>query len=98
MWLPVHPLAQQPTDPATTDVTGEVAALLQVVQGAMSRPALQAAMGLRNAEHFRKAYLAPAMAAGYLEMTLPDTPRSTRQAYHLSAQGQQLQRALKARS
>ena len=80
-----------------TDVTGEVAALLQRVQGAMSRPALQEAMGLRNAEHFRKAYLVPAMAAGYLEMTLPETPRSTRQAYRLTAEGQCVQRALKDR-
>ena len=44
--LPVHPLAKQPT----TDVTVEVADLLQVIQGNISRPALQAAMGLRNAE------------------------------------------------
>ncbi len=44
-------------------------------------------MGLRNAEHFRKAYLVPAMTAGLLEMTRPETPRSTRQAYRLSARG-----------
>ena len=106
--LPIHPLAQAPegttlevttdvTMDVTTDVTGEVAALLQRVQGAMSRPALQEAMGLRNAEHFRKTYLVPAMAAGYLEMTLPETPRSTRQAYRLTAEGQCVQRALKDR-
>lgn len=91
--LPVHPLAKQPT----TDVTVEVAALLQVIQGDMSRPALQAAMGLRNAEHFRKAYLVPAMTAGYLEMTLPDTPRSTRQRYRLTPLGLQRQRELKGK-
>ena len=67
--LQVHPLAKQPT----TDVTVEVAALLQVIQGHMPRPVLQAAMWLRNAEHFRKACLVPTMTAGYLEMTLPDT-------------------------
>ena len=95
--LPVHALAQQPTDQVTTDVTMdvttdvtmEVAALLRVVQGAMSRPALQEAMGLKNAEHFRKAYLVPAITAGYLEMTLPSTPRSTKQAYRVTALGQQ---------
>jgi ATP-dependent DNA helicase RecG len=97
--LPVHPLAKQPPTDVTTDVTTdvpvEVAALLQVIQGDMSRPVLQEAMGLRNAEHFRKAYLVPAMTAGYLEMTLPDTPRSTRQRYRLTPLGLQRQRELK---
>ena len=95
--LPVHALAQQPADRVTTDVTMdvttdvavEVAALLRVVQGAMSRPVLQAAMGLKNAEHFRKAYLVPAITAGYLEMTLPGTPHSTKQAYRLTALARQ---------
>ena len=95
--LPVHPLAQGPgasTDQVTTDVTTdvttvseEVAALLRVVQGEMARPALQVVMGLKNAEHFRKAYLVPAMESTCLEMTLPDTPRSTKQRYRLTAKG-----------
>jgi ATP-dependent DNA helicase RecG len=67
----------------------EVGALLKVVHGEMARPALQVAMGLRNAEHFRKAYLVPAVASGCLEMTLPDTPRSTKQRYRLTAKGRQ---------
>ncbi|WP_147376815.1 Fic family protein [Noviherbaspirillum saxi] len=75
----------------------EVAALLQVIQGNIPIPAMQAAMGLRNAEHFRKAYLAPAMTAGYLEMTLPDTPRSTRQRYRLTPLCLQRQRDLKGK-
>jgi ATP-dependent DNA helicase RecG len=78
-------------------VTVEVAALLQVIRGDMPRPALQAAMGLRNAEQFRKAYLVPAMTVGYLEMTLPDTPRSTRQRYRLTPLGLQRQRELKGK-
>lgn len=69
-----------------------------MIQGDMSRPELQRAMGLRNAEHFRKAYLAPAMAAGLLEMTLPETPRSTRQAYRLSSRGLTMREARKSLS
>lgn len=71
------------------DVTMDVANLLIRVSGEMSRPDLQAAMGLKNADHFRRAYLAPAMAAGLLEMTAPDSPRSTKQRYRLTAKGQQ---------
>jgi ATP-dependent DNA helicase RecG len=56
----VYPLAEQPT----TDATMDVEDLLQAMQGDMHRPALQAAIGLRNTEHFRKAYLVLALAAG----------------------------------
>ena len=90
--LPAHPLAEQPvggTDQVTMDVTMDVANLLTKVNGEMSRPDLQAAMELKNADHFRRAYLAPAMAAGLLEMTAPNSPRSTKQRYRLTAQGQQ---------
>jgi ATP-dependent DNA helicase RecG len=84
------PLAKQ----RTADVTVEVATLLQVIHWGVPVPALQAAMGLRNAEHFRKAYLVPAMKADYLEMTLPDTPCSARQRYHLTHLSLQRQREL----
>ena len=47
----------------------------------------QDAMGLKNAEHFRKAYLLPALTAGLVEMTLPDKPNSKSQRYRLTAQG-----------
>ena len=42
-----------------------------------------------RAIHFRRAYLAPAMALGLVEMTLPESPRSTKQRYRLTAKGQQ---------
>ena len=71
------------------DVAMDVADLLTKVRGEMSRPDLQAAMGLKNADHFRRAYLTPAMTAGLLEMTAPDSPRSTKQRYRLTAKGQQ---------
>jgi ATP-dependent DNA helicase RecG len=78
--LPTHPLAKQ----RTADATVEVTILLQVIHWDVPVPALQAAMGLRNAKNFRKAYLAPAMTADYLEMILPDTPHSTRHCYRLT--------------
>ena len=69
------------------EVTMEVAALLKVVEGEMRRQELQLAMGLKNADHFRKAYILPAMTTGYLEMTLPDQPNSRLQRYRLTDQG-----------
>ena len=71
------------------DVTPQVASLLRKVAGDMSRPELQTATGLKNADHFRRSYLAPAMSNGLLKVTVPDSPRSTKQRYRLTAAGKQ---------
>ena len=86
----VHPIAR-PVPPDVSDqVTGGVIRLLEVAAlGERQRSALQAALSLKHAPHFREAYLQPALAAGYLEMTLPDQPNTPRQRYRLSAKGRQ---------
>lgn len=81
--LPVRLLAKLPTTDVTMDVTTEGAALLQVIQGNMARPALQAAIG-SGMQSISAKHLVPSMTVGYLEMPLPDTPRSTRQRYRLT--------------
>ncbi len=79
--------AMEVTMEVAMEVTMEVAALLTAIQGEMSRQALQSALMLRNAEHFRKAYLVPAIAAGYLEMTVPAQPTSRLQRYRMTEKG-----------
>ena len=70
------------TAQVTEQVTGQVSVqVVQVVlasQGEQSRAALMEAVGLSHREHFRESYLVPALAAGYLEMTIPDKPTSSR--------------------
>lgn len=88
--LPRHPLALIPTvgtPEVTGEVTGEVERLLRAVVGEMSRVQIQAALGLKGEEHFRRAYLQPALASGLVEMTLPDKPRSSKQRYRLTGSG-----------
>jgi hypothetical protein len=51
---------------------------------------LQSALGLKDDEHFRRAYLLPALEAGLVEMTPPDKPRSSRQKYRLTVKGRAL--------
>lgn len=85
--LPSHPLAMSGITPADP-VTGEVERLLRAVVGEMSRQQIQSALGLKGEEHFRTAYLKPALEIGGLEMTLPDKPRSSKQRYRLTALGQ----------
>jgi len=91
------------SDPATPEVTGEVAGgvtgevagevtgevqrLLAVVDGEMKRADLQAALSLKHEDHFRAAYLRPALDRGWIEMTIPNKPNSRLQKYRLTAAG-----------
>ena len=54
----------------------------------MGRDALMRALGLKDAKHFRRHYLLPAMSAGLVEMTQPDHPRSPTQQYRRTTAGQ----------
>ena len=81
-----------PTTPVTGGevtgvVAGEVKKLLQALQGEMSRLELQASLGLKHEDHFRKAYLRPGLDAGLIAMTTPDKPRSRLQKYSLTVEG-----------
>ena len=77
-------MLQRPPDAPAPEVTPEVR-LVQVLVGEMTRQQLQQALGLKDDDHFRKAYLQPALDAGLIEMTVPDKPRSSRQKYRLPA-------------
>mgnify|MGYP001492423101 CR=1 FL=1 len=83
--LPAHPQALVPT----AQVTAQVGTLLAQMKGEMTRQAMQDSVGLAHREHFRKAYLAPALALGVIEMTQPDKPNSRSQRYRLTAYGRQ---------
>ena len=85
--LPCHPLAGG-SSTSTEQVTPQVGALLARMGAEMTRQAPQDAPGLADREHFRKAYQAPALELGLLEMTLPDKPNSRHQRYRLTALGQ----------
>ena len=88
--LPGHPLARggaTATAQVTEQATDEVQRLLCTLTGEMSRQQLRDALGLAHREHFRSAYLKPALDAGLVEMTLPDKPSrsaATRASAHHS--------------
>jgi Fic family protein len=77
------------TPEVALEVTPEVR-LLSVLTGEMTRLQLKEAFGLKDDEHFRKAYLLPALEAGLIEMTIPAKPRSSRQKYRLTDKGRQV--------
>jgi len=82
----------------TGEVTGEVKRLLAVMKGEMKRQEIQAALGLKHDEHFRTAFLVPALKAGLIEMTIPDKPRSSKQQYRLSAMGRRFVKKSRGRN
>lgn len=72
----------------TAQVTAQVETLLAAVSNeAMSREELQAATGIRHREHFRKAYIEPLVASGWIQRTIPDKPTSRLQKYRLTDKG-----------
>ena len=90
--LPAHALAKGPpglAEQVTPEVTPEVERVVTALGGEWSRQQLREALGLKDDEHFRKAYLLPSLEAGMLEMTLPDKPRSSKQRYRLTALAEQ---------
>ncbi|MBT8368921.1 MAG: hypothetical protein KJP23_29870 [Deltaproteobacteria bacterium] len=95
--FPVHPvfaeaLKKKDVIEVTTEVTTEVKRLLNVITDDHSRAELQEMLRLKNVEHFRKAYLLPAINAGLVEMTRPDKPKSRLQKYRLTATGLTVQK------
>lgn len=68
-------------------VAPQVERLLEVLVGDMSREEIQHAVRLQDRKSFRELYLAPALSAGLIEMTIPDKPNSRLQNYRLTEQG-----------
>lgn len=56
---------------------------------------LQASADIRDREHFRKTYLNSLVAAGLLELTISDKPRSSKQRYRLTPAGTDYLRKMK---
>jgi ATP-dependent DNA helicase RecG len=71
----------------TPEVTPEVKRVLPLCVNPLSRRELQESLALRDGEHFRTAYLLPALASGLVERTIPDKPRSRLQKYRLTGKG-----------
>ena len=63
-------------------ITPEVSPLVRLVsalEGEMSRQEIMQWLNLKDEEHFRRVYLAPALKAGLVERTIPTKPRSSKQ-------------------
>jgi len=61
-----------------------------VIQDEMTRADIQESLGLKHLPHLRDTYLRPALEGGWVEMTLPNKPRSSLQKYRLTPAGKVL--------
>ena len=75
---------------AAPHVSPHVGRLIAVLHGEMNRAELMDALGLTDRQHFARTYLRSGLAAGLVEMTQPDRPRSRNQRYRLTALGRQV--------
>jgi len=56
----------------------------------MSKQQIMKILNINNADYFRLNYLQPALAAGLIEMTIPDKPTSGNQKYRKTKKGKEL--------
>jgi len=88
--LSIHPIFKRkiPTPQVAPQVTPQVQSLLESLLGDMTRTEIMESTGLKDRMHFSREYLQPALAAGLIQMTIPDKPTSSRQKYRLTEKGQ----------
>ena len=75
------------TPEVSHDVTPEVKRLITVLNNSMSRKEIQQKLKLKDEKNFRQKYLIPAIKEGFVEMTVPEKPKSRLQKYRLTAKG-----------
>lgn len=77
----------QVTPHVTPQVTPQVLAMLAAMTAEHARQELMVLLDLSDRKHFAEAYLAPALKAELVEMTIPDKPQSSKQKYRLTSLG-----------
>ena len=85
-----HPGAQEATKEDSQKVSREIKRMLTIFTGDMSRRELQDILGLKDDEHFRLAYLKPAIEQNLISLTIPEKPSSGKQKYRLTKKGESL--------
>ncbi|WP_150466342.1 Fic family protein [Francisella sp. SYW-9] len=77
-----HQVTQHVTHQVTQHVTPQVKELLKVLGTfELSRQEIQDKLGLKDRKSFADRYLNPALEQGFIEMTIPDKPKSRLQKY-----------------
>jgi predicted transcriptional regulator len=81
--------------PKNPPSTPQVEGLIKNIDKELSLKELLNKMNLKDRKYFRTAYLQKAIEEGFIELTIPDKPNSSKQKYSLTEKGKQLQKQLK---
>ena len=81
--------------PSTSHVTPQVKELLKVFEGLHNREEIQNRLELTDRKYFRVNYLNPAIEQGFVALTIPDKPTSSKQQYYLTDKGKKFLKTLK---
>jgi ATP-dependent DNA helicase RecG len=84
------PLSESKLTHDTPHDTPHVKRLLSVHQDEITRGELMELLELKDRMYFSKEYLAPALQGGFIEMTIPDKPKSKLQKYRLTEKGRKI--------
>lgn len=79
----------------TAHITAHVEKLITVIEGELNRESLQELVQINHRQHFLKEYLKPCIEARYVELTIPDKPKSINQKYRLTPKGLQLREMMR---
>lgn len=79
---------------ATAQVSEEVKRVLLVMNGEMKSSDLQAILQLKHRGYFKTNYLDPSIDEGFVEMTIPDSPKSPNQMYKLTEKGFEMKKQM----
>jgi len=93
--MQVTPQVPPKYPPSTSQVTPQVKELLKVFEGLHNREEIQNRLELADREYFRKNYLNPAIEQGFVALTIPDKPTSSKQQYYLTDKGKEFLKTLK---
>jgi len=75
--------------------TPQVKELLKVFEGLHNREEIQNRLELADRKYFRVNYLNPAIEQGFVALTIPDKPTSSKQQYYLTDKGKEFLKTLK---
>ena len=78
------------TSNSISNVSVQVINLLSILSDEMSVMAMMQELGFTSRRMFIENYLAPAISAGFVEMTQPNSPKSPTQKYRLTKDGKSL--------
>lgn len=75
-------------------VSEKLAELIVGIEGEKTRSALQEMVNIKSRRYFIAEYLNPAIEQGFMEMTIPAKPQSSKQRYRLTEKGRVLKKEL----